>query len=249
MSSPVDSGPWLLPVDRGNSTLDCMIRAGQEVDRTSLSPEDIGGFEGFLAGRRLSCAVGLSVVDRGLDAVAHHLAVLGVELRIAGRDLPCPLNMDYRTPETLGVDRWVSAFAAHREHGQTCVVDMGTTTTVDLVDDKGVYRGGAIAPGFAALMNSMSSAPQLPAADPLADFDLPPATTADAVAMGVQVGYCGMVERLVRDVVGGARAMPTVVITGGAASYYLRHGRLAAVHIPDLVHRGLGLLAGEPCTS
>ncbi len=58
-----------------------------------------------------------------------------------------------------------------------------------------------------------------------------------------------MVERLVRDVVGGVRPMPTVVITGGAASDYLRHGRLAVVHVPDLVHRGLGLLAGEPCAS
>ncbi len=249
MSSPADFGPWLLTVDRGNSTLDCMMRAGPEIDRARLSTEDIGGFERFLAGRRPSSAVGLSVVDRGLDAVEHHLVVLGVELRIAGRDLPCPLNMDYRTPETLGVDRWVSAFAAHREHGQACVVDMGTTTTVDLVDGEGVYRGGAIAPGFAALVTSMSSAPQLPDANPLADFDLPPSTTADAVAMGVQVGYCGMVERLVEDVVGVVREMPTVVITGGAASYYLRHGRLAAVHIPDLVHRGLGLLAGEPCTS
>lgn len=248
MSPPADSGPWLLTVDRGNSTLDCMLR-GPEIDRARLSTEDISSFERFLAGRRPSSAVGLSVVRRGLDAVEQHLVVLGVQLRIAGRDLPCPLNMGYRTPDTLGVDRWVSAFAAHREHGQACIVDMGTTTTVDLVDRQGVYRGGAIAPGFAALLTSMSSAPQLPAANPLADFDLPPTTTADAVAMGVQVGYCGMVERLVGDVVGVARSMPTVVITGGAASYYLRHGRLAAVHMPDLVHRGLGLLVGEPCAS
>ena len=98
-------------------------------------------------------------------------------------------------------------------------------------------------------MTSLAHAPELPAADPLADFDLPPATTRDAVAMGVQVGFCGMVERLVEEVVGGDRAMPTVVITGGAARHYLRHGRLATVHAPDLVHRGLGLLAGEPCAS
>jgi type III pantothenate kinase len=242
------SGPWLLTLDRGNSTLDCMVRDATAQDRVVLPPERVEELSEFLSGRRPTRAVGVSAVSGGLDRAASRLAELGVELRLAGRDLPCPLQLEYRPPEGLGADRWVAALAAHRQFGAACVVDLGTATTVDLVDRDGVYRGGAIAPGFRALLVALAEqAPELPA--PQKDFPMPPDSSRAAVAMGVQVGFCGMVERLVGDILGDNPGPSTIVLTGGGAQQYLRHGRLAAVHVPDLVHRGLGLLLDESCAS
>ena len=244
------SGSWLLTLDRGNSTLDCMLRGADAEDRASLAPESRAELREFLAGRLPGSAVGCSAVQGGLDAVAGHLADLGVEMQLAGRDLPCPLQLRYSTPETLGTDRWVAALAAHRQWGAACVVDLGTATTVDLVDRNGVYRGGAIAPGYSALVAALAAqAPALPAPPHDTGFGTPPESSIEAVAMGVQIGFCGMVERLVSDMIEGQPEPPPVLLTGGAAPHYLRHGRLTAVHVPDLVHRGLGLLVGMPCDS
>ena len=87
------SGSWLLTLDRGNSTLDCMLRGPDAENRASLAPESRAELREFLAGRLPGSAVGCSAVQGGLDAVAGHLADLGVEMRLAGRDLPCPLQL------------------------------------------------------------------------------------------------------------------------------------------------------------
>ncbi len=248
--SPAASGSWLLTLDRGNSTLDCMLRGPDTEHRANLTPESRKELREFLAGHLPCSAVGCSAVLGGLDAVARNLADLGVEMQLAGRDLPCPLQLRYSTPETLGTDRWVAALAAYRQWGAACVVDLGTATTVDLVDGNGVYRGGAIAPGFSALVTALAAqAPALPATPPNTGFGTPPESSNEAVAMGVQIGFCGMVERLVADMIEGEPGPLPVLLTGGAAPHYLRHGRLNPVHVPDLVHRGLGLLVGLPCDS
>lgn len=239
------SGPLLLTLDRGNSTLDCMLH-GTAPARIALPAESPDGFSRFLAGRRPDRAVGLSVVPAGLDRIAEQLEGLGVPLQLAGSDLPCPLTLDYRTPETLGVDRWVAALAAHRQFGSACVADLGTATTVDLVEASGVFRGGAIAPGLAGLTAALGSqAPELRVPGLDAGFSSPPDSSRSALAMGVQLGFCGMVERLVRELL-GERGWP-IVLTGGHAESYLRHGQLEVEHVPDLVHRGLVGLLGEAC--
>lgn len=242
------SGSRLLTLDRGNSTLDCMLRGVGGEDRESLPAAAADEFSRFLAGRVPDRAVGLTVVPGGLDRVADQLAELGVRLLVAGRDLPCPLQLDYRVPDSLGVDRWVAALAAHRQFGAACIVDLGTAATVDLVDRDGVFRGGAIAPGLAALAGALAErAPELPVPGLQEAFTSPPDSSRSAVSMGVQIGFCGLVERLVGDLL-GSEEWP-IVLTGGGAAGYLRHGRLEVVHVPDLVHRGLALLLGEPCAS
>ncbi len=63
---------------------------------------------------------------------------------------PLPIEIDYKTPETLGADRVADACGAVSLHpGEPClVIDAGTCITVDFVDAKGVYHGGAIMPGL-----------------------------------------------------------------------------------------------------
>ena len=64
--------------------------------------------------------------------------------------MPLPIEIDYKTPETLGADRVADACGAVSLHpGEPClIIDAGTCITVDFIDAKGVYHGGAIMPGL-----------------------------------------------------------------------------------------------------
>ncbi len=69
-----------------------------------------------------------------------------------------PIRLEYKTPETLGMDR-VAAIAGAQTlfpKKNLLVIDVGTCNTYDLLTDQGVFRGGVIAPGFRMRMKSMN---------------------------------------------------------------------------------------------
>lgn len=233
----------MLTLDCGNTTLDVMMH-GQPPRRARLG--DPGGLSEFLGSDRPQRAVAVTVVPGGLDTPLATLRAAGVKVALAGVDLACPLPLDYATPATLGADRWLSALAAHRRFGRSVVVDCGSATTVNLVEDNGTFRGGAIAPGLRAIVEGMSVVtPRLPRAEPARSGEVPPRSTASAVNVGALLAFCGAVERLVAEMAAAARGPCSVVLTGGHAEDYLRRGRLRPHLEPTLVHEGLRLLAIE----
>ena len=68
-----------------------------------------------------------------------------------------PVEIDYKTPETLGMDRVAATIGAQVLFpGQNVlVIDMGTCITYDLLDAKGVFQGGIISPGIKMRMMAM----------------------------------------------------------------------------------------------
>jgi type III pantothenate kinase len=236
----------LLTVDCGNSTLDCL----RHDDGVRFVVERDGGADGlakFVAERSLRRCVATTVVPEGLAGVEALLASAGVPLQVAGRDLPFPLVLDYDTPRTLGADRWLGALGAWIRHGRSVVVDCGSATTVNLIEQDGTFRGGAIAPGLRAFAAGMAAVtPSLPAPDLDAATAMPPRSTQAAIDAGVLRGWCGLVERLVADALGAACGPARVLATGGHAERLRRHSRLRALFEPDLVHAGLRALAKGP---
>jgi type III pantothenate kinase len=62
------------------------------------------------------------------------------------------VGIDYPKPNSIGPDRLANAVAARRRFGApVVVVDFGTAVTFDVVDARGNYVGGIIAPGLAAM--------------------------------------------------------------------------------------------------
>lgn len=253
--------PDLLTIDIGNSTA-CCRRADGAVWSTTSSAPDVDGLLAFVLapGAPASRCVAVSVVPDAARQIEAGLRDRGVAVEFAGRDLLCPLPLRYRTPETLGADRWVGALAAHRRclaaggPGAVLTVDCGTATTVNAVAMDGAFCGGAIAPGLAAFVTGMRrTAPALPSADLDAHPVMPGATTQASVDAGVLVGFAGMVQALVRELravvaEGTNEASVPVVLTGGQARRLLgllpdEHGY---EHVPELLHDGLAaLLNGE----
>ena len=150
----------------------------------------------------------------------------------------------YEDHASLGVDRWVALIAAHSLFAAPlCVADCGTALTVDAVDGQGCHRGGLIAPGLGLMRQSLQQAapalhhvlgghPRVPARD-----------TADAVQGGILQMAAGLIERFLIRMEGEFGCTPRLVLTGGDAPSIARELNVAVELEPDLILRGLLLIA------
>ena len=125
------------------------------------------------------------------------------------------------------------------------VVDIGTATTLDVVDAEGAFVGGAILPGPALAMRSLARGTAMLPPVPLA---CRPPRSARTRSRAIPLACCsghlgaigGLLERMQAEL--GARSRPRVVLTGGDAAA-LGSPEWADRLEPDLLLRGLGALA------
>jgi len=160
------------------------------------------------------------------------------------------LELDVRESHTVGADRLFAARGALRELGEPAlVVDAGTALTVDALDvraGRGVFRGGAIAPGPELLADSLArSTARLPRIAARPGARALGKSTHEALEAGISVGFRGaareLIERVGRE---SGLVQAPVALTGGARAFLLEPALLEGrrvVAIEDLVH--LGLLA------
>lgn len=159
----------------------------------------------------------------------------------------CGVTNAYAVPEHLGVDRWAALIGAHHHaSGAVCVVDCGTAITLDMLGADGVHQGGLIFPGVEMLkqmllkntaVNSLSRA-QKPA-------NLFAMGTDDAINSGALYVAVAAIDRIVADMASELNAYLDMVITGGDASRILTLLAGSARHDPELVLKGLAMLAGR----
>lgn len=140
------------------------------------------------------------------------------------------IGIDYPRPNTIGPDRLANALAArHRFGAPVVVVDFGTAVTFDVVDRRGNYVGGIIAPGLAAMTDYLHEKTALLPRIRIRDINgLIGKSTEQAMLVGALHGYRGLVRELVhllrREL--KSRRLP-VVATGG-------YGKLIASKLPEI---------------
>lgn len=160
------------------------------------------------------------------------------------------------TPETTGVDRLLSALAAGArlfpgEEGKDgyVVAQCGTATTIDLVDGKGVFRGGYIIPGPTLWLRALGQAEQLPdlSGEP-ADWRAvgPGRNTRDALLHGMQLSLPVAVASsalLVGAELDGGQGRLPVAVTGGWGEAVVRYMRGRHAYDKDLLLHGIRIFA------
>jgi type III pantothenate kinase len=156
----------------------------------------------------------------------------------------------YPQPAKLGVDRWLAMIGAHAlERGPVCVVSVGTAMTIDGVSADGRHLGGVIVPGpdlmIGSLLQNTSDiahrAQQGETTDGLfAD------NTLGAIRQGADQALAALAERAVAVMCRMLNETPKLLVTGGASERLEK--ALGSPHrsVPDLVLRGLAVLAAEP---
>jgi type III pantothenate kinase len=154
----------------------------------------------------------------------------------------------YREPATLGADRWVALIAAHRMSTRSLsVVDCGTAVTIDALSAQGDFLGGVILPGLQLLRSSLVGATHEIREIKGNDTSCLGLSTADAVTGGSAFGLAGAIERILSEQAKQLGKDARVLITGGDATRVLPRLRVETPveHVPDLVLRGLALIAEE----
>jgi type III pantothenate kinase len=159
----------------------------------------------------------------------------------------CGVVNSYPDPSKLGVDRWLCLIAAHAmETRASCIVSVGTAMTIDALEANGVHLGGIIVPGPDLMISSLmkgTSDIQTKAAEGSIAAGFFANNTLGAVHQGAVNALAALTERAIESMRLNLHAEPAVILTGGACH---RLGPLLAspyVVVPDLVLRGLAMLA------
>lgn len=140
------------------------------------------------------------------------------------------VGIDYPSPKTIGPDRLANAVAVRARFGAPAVVvDFGTAVTFDVVDRKGNYVGGIIAPGLNVMTDYLhEKTALLPRVKIREVTAVVGKNTEQAMLIGAVHGYRGLIRQLVAELkaVLRCRELP-VVATGG-------YGKLIAAKLPEI---------------
>lgn len=254
----------LLAVDCGNTNVVFALFDGGEVrarwriatDARRTGDEYAVWLSQLLAMEGLErSAVTAMIVSTVVPRARHNLEVLAAKYfhvtpLFAGEGgAEWGIEIDVEEPNSLGADRAVNAIAAHARHGgDLIVVDFGTATTFDVVDFRGAYKGGIIAPGInlslEALVSNTAKLPRIAIEAPRSDSVIG-RNTEEQMLIGAFWGYVAMIEGLVARMRAQIGRPAQVVATGGLALLFEEHTELFDHVSPDLTLEGLAILAAR----
>jgi len=239
--------PLILVADIGNTSTSIALYQGgrltrvrriEKVDQNSDSVSKV--VESVMAGRRLNGVAIASVVPHLTplwEAIVRR--VTGHEVLWIGHQLNLGIPLTYPKPETIGADRLANAAAGVVKYGAPLIVaDFGTAVTFDLVSRRDGYMGGIIAPGLPLMFDYLAErTAQLPHITWSAVRSRVGRSTTEAMQLGAQWGYRGMVREIIRELKRSpSLRQARVCATGGYAA------RVTAGLVPQpIVDQGLTL--------
>ncbi len=133
-----------------------------------------------------------------------------------------PINLNYKTPETLGIDRICNAIACATEKPNYSVVsiDIGTCIKFDFVDDTNTYQGGSISPGIALRFKSLNDyTANLPLLKEISKINTVGKSTVESILSGVMNGIQAEINGMMQNYQDEFGDL-TFFMTGGDLQYF-----------------------------
>lgn len=151
---------------------------------------------------------------------------------------------DYPNPHEIGADRVADAVAAKALYGSpVIVVDFGTATNMEVIDENGRFIGGVIAPGVETSASALfSHATKLGAIDLIDPHTSIGHNTEEAIQAGIVYGEADRVDGLIRRIFAQLGYEAPVVATGGLASRVAAQSQTITAINPELTLEGLRLV-------
>jgi len=251
----------ILLVDIGNSRMKWAVLRGARMTRPRALAHDGVGARLRAAirsvpgdvDRAVAVCVAGSRLERALAAAVRERFAIPTVFARSTR-MAAGVRNSYRDVWRLGADRWVALLAAHAIAGSrpVLIASVGTALTLDLVDGAGIHRGGAIAPGpstmIASLLGGTAGIRRRARGARRSGHStrgLFTADTASALDAGARFAAAALIDRAVREARVALGRRPVVLLTGGATAGLHSYIESAVREVPDLVLRGLGLLARD----
>lgn len=234
----------VLCIDIGNTSATIGIYQNGSVSQVHRSPSAEPMLDLHIVPKRVviasvkppvNCAWTKMLSAAGVDDIlwVNHEVILGIPVT-------------YPKPETIGADRLVNACAVAKLYGTPAVVcDFGTALTFDVVAPDDGYIGGIICPGLPMMFDYLAERTELlPRIQPTKTTDVVGKSTEQAMRIGAQLGYRGMVREMLtaikRDL--GVDQMH-VVATGGFAEWVFEDWDLQVPVNKNLTLLGLGIIS------
>ena len=162
----------------------------------------------------------MSSVVPSINYTMEHMVrtFFGLELISVGPGTKTGMNILYDNPKEVGADRIVTSIAAYEKLKQACIiVDFGTATSFNAVNENGSFVGGAILPGIKVSMEALvETASKLPKIELTKPERAIGRNTISNMQSGIVNGFVGAVDHLVelmKEELGEAK----VIATGGLA--------------------------------
>jgi type III pantothenate kinase len=162
------------------------------------------------------------------DRLADWLRKRGDAVHVVDDPSQLPLRVLLDHPERAGIDRLLDAVAVNtrrRPDVPAVIVDAGSAVTVDLVDETGAFRGGAIMPGLRLMAEALHHyTAKLPLIElPRTTPSVPGVSTTAAMEVGIYWAFVGGVRSLVEQYSAGRAVPPDIFLTGGDAALLQQH--------------------------
>ena len=251
----------ILAVDIGNSNIviggvdgdKIVFEARIRTDSTKTSDEYCIDLKNILdiygvAVNTVEGAIVASVVPQVLNSVKTAVKKLtGKNALVVGPGLKTRLNIKVDNPAQTGADLVVGAVAALRDHKPPLIIiDMGTATTMFVLDQSGAFIGGSIIPGVKISMEALTNGTALL---PGLQLDAPKnaigRNTIDCMRSGIMMGHACMIDGLVERMEAELGAKATIVATGGIAKFVTPMCHTPILYDKDLLLKGLAILYAE----
>ena len=204
----------------------------------------------LMQARHVDVVIDAVIISSTVPRVVFNLRVLadryyGCRPLVVGKPdckLPVPPRVDPGT--AVGPDRLVNTAGAFDRHGgNLIVVDFGTATTADVVDDDGAYVGGVIAPGVNLSLEALHmAAAALPHVDVTKPDRVIGTNTVACMQSGVFWGYIGLVNGITAKIKAERGREMKVIGTGGLASLFAQGDALFDRVEDDLTMHGLTVI-------
>lgn len=179
-----------------------------------------------------------NIICAALEKLLHSKPLL------VGPGVKTGINILMDNPSSVGSDLIVNAVAGVADYGAPLImIDMGTATTISMVDKKGSYIGGMIIPGVRVSLDSLTSrTSRLPRISLEVPKKLIGKNTVDCMKSGIIHGQAsmldGMIDRIREDM---GEEVP-VVATGGLSHKIIPYCRHEIIYDEQLTLKGLGLI-------
>lgn len=172
------------------------------------------------------------------------IKIIGKQPMVVGPGLKTGLNIHVDVPSQVGSDRIVIAVAALAKYDAPLILmDLGTATTIEVVEPDNVYMGGVIIPGVKVSLDALTSrAAQLPGIS----LDRPKSVigrnTVDCMRSGMMYGTAAMIDGLIDRMEEELGHKSTLIATGGMAQFITPLCRHSIILDKDLLLKGLNII-------
>ena len=172
------------------------------------------------------------------------IKIIGKQPMVVGPGLKTGLNIQVDVPSQVGSDRIVIAVAALAEYKAPLILmDLGTATTIEVVEPENTYLGGVIIPGVKISLDALTSrAAQLPGISLDRPRNVIGKNTVDCMRSGMIYGTAAMIDGLIDRMEEELGHPSTLVATGGMAQFITPLCRHDIILEKDLLLKGLNII-------